>query len=396
MAGWLNYHIYFDLQSERSDVWGVFSTPETLVGNTMAKLGPQTNAYLSVFYYNAPTMKFLAPLATEYSPLQTYDSLPMPLEDGKTTVFFVDPDRQSFFEQAQKYYPQASFTEYRAPNGVIVLYQIILDPPNIAAAQGITAGYYHNADFSGQPFLVANEKTVDVDWRDGKPSQFPFWAKWQGALYAEQYGLYRLTLHSPSPAALYLDDAQISLDDDGKGAQTAEVELAKGVHSLAITTEAAEGHFELEWQPPNGERATIPASNLFLPPVSNNGLLGRYFANGDWQEPPAFTQIDPWIRFYYHNQPLPRPYTVEWSGRIYIPETGAYAFLLEARDEAVLFIDGSEVTSQNMEQTLELTEGFHPLRLRYADRTGYTHVSLYWTPPKADREVIPQEALFLP
>jgi hypothetical protein len=36
------------------------------------------------------------------------------------------------------------------------------------------------------------------------------------------------------------------------------------------------------------------------------------------------------------------------------------------------------------------------MRIRFADKTGYTHIYLYWTPPGADREIIPQEVLFPP
>ena len=31
-VGYINYHIYFDLQAESSDSWLSFSTPETIIG----------------------------------------------------------------------------------------------------------------------------------------------------------------------------------------------------------------------------------------------------------------------------------------------------------------------------------------------------------------------------
>ncbi len=396
MAGYINYHVYFDLQSRRFDSWFVFSTPETIVGKALAELGPQVDPYVSILYSNAPTIQFLAPETKEYHLLQTYDSLPILSDGKKTMVFFVDRDRKPFFLQARHYYPNADFKEYKTPDGDTALYQIILKPSDIEASQGITVSYYRNANWSEPPILVTTEKTINTDWKDGDPAQFPFGVKWQGMLFVEHYGIYRLTLFSPSSAELYLDDVQIPLIDEREGVQAVEIELAEGSHELILKTQGKEGHFELDWQPPGEEQTLAPSSHLLLPPINNNGLLGYYYANGDWLAPPAFIKIDPWIHFFYQEQPLPVPFTAEWVGRINITKEGSYRFGLEAIDEAELFIDNRQITSAYNEGEIYLSPGFHLLRLRYAALTGYTHVNLYWTPPDSERESIPQEVLFLP
>jgi 4-amino-4-deoxy-L-arabinose transferase-like glycosyltransferase len=398
-VGYNNYHVYFDLQAESSASWLSFSTRETIIGKVMAELGPQVDPYLSIFYYDSPTIKFLAPEIDmmKYHLLETYDTFPIPNEAGKTMVFFAEaPERKPLFLQAQRYYPNADFKEYKAPNGNVVLYQITLKPSDTEASQGITASYYRNADWQEPPFLVTKESTINVDWKNGDPAQLPFGVKWQGVLYADLYGTYRLTLHSPSSSELYLDNVQIHLEQDGKGVQTIEVELAKGCHDLVLKTLGKEGHFELDWTPPAGEQALIPASHLFLSPISNNGLLGYYFANGNWQGPPAFIQVNPWIQFYYYGQLLPVPFTAEWVGRLNITEGGDYGFRLESIDESALFIDDQQVTSEYKDGRIYLTPGFHSLRLRYADRTNYAHLDLYWAVPGSGWENIPQDVLFLP
>ena len=172
--------------------------------------------------------------------------------------------------------------------------------------------------------------------------------------------------------------------------------MAKGSHDLVLKTLGEEGHFELDWQLPGEEQALIPSSHLILPPISNNGLLGYYFANGDWQSPPAFIQVNPWIHFYYYTQLLPVPFTVEWVGRINITEGGHYGFRLDSVDESALFIDDEQITSENKEGGIYLSPGFHLFRLRYVDRAEYAHINLYWAPPGSGWESIPQGALFLP
>lgn len=398
-VGYFNYHIYFDLQAKNNDSWEEFSTPETIIGKTMAALGPQFDYYISVFYYDTPTIRYLAPEVTGYHDLETYDSLPIPSDDKKAMVFFVDSDREPFVLQAKHYYPNADFKEYKSPAGKVILYQITLKPPDLQASQGITVQYFPNANWGGQPILTLTQPSINADWRDGSPIPFPFSVQWQGILFAEHSGVYHLALASPAPAELIMDGTGVSLS--AGSIQTGSVNLAKGRHEIIIKTQGSDGHFELDWQPPDAEMSPIPSTLLFLPPVDNKGLLGSYFSDGDWQPPAAFTAVDPYIHFYYHNQPLPRPYTVEWIGRIYIKEKGRYQFILESTDESMLFIDGNQVVENdtvngNQAVDVDLTAGFHAIRIRYADRTGYTHITLYWTPPNAEQEIVPQDVLFLP
>jgi hypothetical protein len=161
------------------------------------------------------------------------------------------------------------------------------------------------------------------------------------------------------------------------------------------------GHYELDWQPPSGNETPIPPSAFLLPPISNNGLLGKFYSNAQWAGAPAFTEIDPWVDFYFHITPLARPYTVEWVGAINIPSSGHYLFGLESIDSSQLWIDDKQVLddqtpNQYQEAGIDVEAGSHSIHVRYTDQTGYTHIYLYWTPPGADREIIPQEVLFPP
>jgi streptogramin lyase len=144
-----------------------------------------------------------------------------------------------------------------------------------------------------------------------------------------------------------------------------------------------------------------PSSVFYVAPVSGNGLLGRYFANDAWREPETLARIDPMLSLYFHVIPLPRPYTVEWSGKIAIPVSGVYAFGLESIDESQLWIDEQPVvaaTTPNSyaEGAVELEQGLHDIRLRYADHSDHSHINFYWMPPGGERQVVPPEVLFPP
>ena len=135
----------------------------------------------------------------------------------------------------------------------------------------------------------------------------------------------------------------------------------------------------------DGEIATIPASALYSEPVQFAGLLGRYFANPDWAEPEALARIDEQLDLYFHVTPLPRPYTVEWTGKIAIPESGRYSFGLISIDESELWIDGETVTASHGaneysrgERRAEGGAARHPRALCRPDR-AYPHHPLVAT-----------------
>ena len=192
--GFLNYQIYFDRQANSFESWMVFSTPETITGKLMAKMGNQVEYYISAFYHHTPTIQFLAPEVQEYHKIEPHEILPLPLDGDKSVVMIVDADRLPFYLQAKSYYPKADFKEYAAPDGTTILYGIFLKPSDILATQGLSASYYPGANWSEKPSLVRNETDFNFDWRDDDPLPFPFGVEWQGILFAR----YIWTL-SPDP-----------------------------------------------------------------------------------------------------------------------------------------------------------------------------------------------------
>ena len=397
--GYLNFHTYFDLQTKSFESWNSFSTPETITAKIMNELGNQANYYVSVFYADTPTVQFLAPGITDYQKLQSNESLPLGLDGNKDAVFILDADRKPAYDEAKRDYPQAAFKDFKAPDGQTVLYEIHLQPADITAAQGITASYYPNGDWQAKPALVRKENQLNVDWRNNDPLPVPFGVEWKSVLYAPVYGNYHLVIHSPSAVELYLDEIKVDLIGDAQ--QTGEILLAKGTHNLRLRTVGKEGHFEMDWQPPSQALSPIPPSVFLSSPISNQGLLARYYSNNAWQGAPVLERIDAWIHFYYQEIPFPRPYTVEWLGSINIPQDGHYHFGLESIDQSALYIDDQKIIdaqkpNQYQDSELDLKAGLHPIQIYFSDLTGSSHINLFWTLPGGEREVIPSEALYPP
>ncbi len=397
--GYDNFYTYFYRQAEDFPSWNAFSTPETLTANLLRQMDTQTVAYVISYFHGHPTLNFLAPDAPPYRRMETTDHLPLDWPTDKNVALIANADSRTIFEEAKNYYPNGTFEEFRAPgNGPTVLYYAYLTQTDIAGVEGLTARYYGNDDWRGPPLIERRDAALQFRWPDDAPLAMPFSAEWEGVLNVTDYGTHQFFLQSPGKAALYIGESEVL---SGTGELSTAIILAQGKQTILVRAVGGEGPFSLSWRPPDRGPEIVPTSALFVPPITSNGLLGKYYPNGNWQGPEVLARIDPQLNLYFHITPLPRPYTVEWSGKIAIPQQGLYRFGLESIDEAVLFIDDQQVTSsprpnEYQEGSLDLTEGLHDIRLRFADRTDHTHINLYWTPPFAGQQPIPSEVLFPP
>jgi streptogramin lyase/4-amino-4-deoxy-L-arabinose transferase-like glycosyltransferase len=393
-----NAHTYFVAQAGDFASWNAFSTPESLTANLLRQLDPQTDAYVISFFHGHPTLNFLARGVPRYKRIETTDHLPLPWSADRPIALILNADSRALFDEAKRYYPNARFEEFRPPfGGPAVVYYALLSPQDLAGVQGLVGRYYSGEDWSGAPLLTRQDPTLGFDWTT-PPVPTPFSVEWEGVLRVETYGPHQFFLQTPGYAELYVGETQILA---GTGELAEGVVLAQGNHTLRVRAVGGTGPFSLAWRPPDRGPELIPATALYVPPVSSQGLLGRYFPNDSWQGPEAFAKIDPNLALYFHITPLPRPYTVEWQGKIAIPQAGPYRFGLESIDEATLWIDEQQVVASTepnrlTEGAIELSQGLHDIRVRYTDRTDHTHINLYWTIPGNRMQLVPPEALFPP
>ena len=355
-------------------------------------------------------MRFVGSRVPYYRAIKYTETLPMPLASDRNALFLMDPERRNFFEQARNFYPNGEFIEHKPPfGGPTVLYEARLSPEDITSIQGVEVSYYKGDAWAGDAVTVERHATVSVNWPGGAPLSGPFSAEWTGILNIEEYGPHKIVLRAPAAAELYIDEELVAQTGEGgedgpaAGSQkaTAALKPALGLHRFRLRAVGGEGAVSLSWQRPGEEEQIVPSTSLHVPPVTGNGLLGRYYANGNWQGPPAFTRIDPQFNLYFHDIPLPRPYTVEWEGKLAVPFDGVYRLGIESIDESELWIDeiavaASPEPNQYDEDSITLTAGLHDIRIRYVARTSHYHVNLHWAPPGQGRTLVQAEALIRP
>lgn len=393
---YLNFDMFFNKQKNDPSAWAAYSTAETLVANEMNRLAATHDFIVSALYYDPPTVRFLAGNITNSQRWTVTDRLPVVREaNGRGLVMLFDEKLMSAYNDAQRLYPGASFIEHHAPaGGGTVLWEVILTPEELRSVQGVTVHYFQGNSVEDKPVKEEALPQISLDWTNMQPLAAPFMAELRATLHISEYGSYRFSLRGDATdGRLWIDENPVT---------DAPLTLALGNHELRLQASSSSKQLELWWQPPNAsEMQLVPAGNLFHPPVTNNGLLGAYYPSPDWSGEPAFTQIDPQIDYYFHIIPLPRPYTVEWTGKLFAPKTGDYRFALNSVDNSQLKLDNAVVVDNpsghtTIEGNTTLVEGWHDINVRFADKTGGTQIYLYWTPPGTSESVLVPAHYLLP
>ncbi len=391
---YFNFNTFFNKQKNSSDAWAAHSAAETIVGNELNRLAPNYDLIVSSLYANHPTVRFIAPNVTNYQQWTVNDRLPLTRDTSRGVALLLDPLLVSSYHEARRNYPTATYREFKPPAGTTpALYEAQLSPNDLRAVQGVVARYFKGESFDGAPIKEEAVAQINLDWTKTQPVNEKFSAELRGTLYVSQYGPYRFSVRGLPTATLLIDENLVN---------DAAVTLAKGNHALRLRTPGVSAKVEVLWQVPGASQPQpIPASVLFRPPVTNSGLLGTYYQSPNWSGNPAFTQIDPEIALYFHNIPLPRPYSIEWKGKLYAPTAGTYRFATESIDNSQLLINNQIVVdNQRPGSTLEgaasLTQGWNDIVVRFADKTSHTHIYLYWIPPGSSRETVPSRYLSPP
>ena len=145
---------------------------------------------------------------------------------------------------------------------------------------------------------------------------------------------------------------------------------------------------------------------LFRIAPRQQGLLGAYYANTNWEGAPLFTQMTPFLLLSWPDErPVvpDAPFSARYTGFLHITEEGIYVLSVAADDGARLTLDGQVLgeglisnTANSFEATVKLAPGDHPIQVDYFQQAGGTQLSLFWRRGDQPREPVPPTALIPP
>jgi 4-amino-4-deoxy-L-arabinose transferase-like glycosyltransferase len=406
LIGYANINSYFVLQPNNPEAWAAASTAETITARYLARIDQsKTEVYLSSQVRpDHPSIRFIL---QRVAPARFVDnSVCVPVHTDKPEALFllVPGQADGVWEDLRRVYPQGQYSMEGLPSQSTapttpVLRVARLSSNDLLSVHGLDVSYYKSPRGQSEALLKRQVSGFGNELARDLPFSAPVELEARAVLAVPTFGTYQLSLSGAKQGALYIDENKVV-----EAGQTATLDaLAKGFHSLRLVTSVGTGEAapEVFWQGPNIQKRAVSTNDLYRSPVTVHGLLGRYFANQNWEGQPALAQIDPRIDFYFHVTPLQRPYSVEWSGKLYVPKSGQYEFATEQISTSRLSIDGKQIidnrTNGAMAQAkVELQAGYHDVKLMFIDQDGYSHLYLYWTPPGGKREIIPSDNLFPP
>jgi hypothetical protein len=264
------------------------------------------------------------------------------------------------------------------------------------------AQYYNNPYLQGVPLISRNETAINNFWGFGSPDpSLP--TEYFGARYTASLpfsaGTYRFTLTTDAGARLYIDNRTVVDQWNPQQslpqvtAYSIDVPLSEGVHNLRIEYYHWTGSatFRVNFQTAIGP-----------PPFQASNWYGEYFGNPFLQGSPTFVRDDGagglnfnWSRTGPGRGIGLQNYSVRWTRRMYFPGR-PYNFYLTSDDGARFYIDTTLIADMWRQQSVtsmripvDLTEGFHDLRLEYFQNSFDSVIGLTWDPPNGQTPPLP-------
>jgi hypothetical protein len=240
--------------------------------------------------------------------------------------------------------------------------------------------YYANQILQSPPTLVRNDRVVDFSFRAGTspaagiPSE-NWSARWTRNWVFEE-GNYRFNLLVDDGARLWVGNSLlVDVWQDGAARELNANLYLRGEVPIRLEyyNHLGEGRVRLNW-----ERVTQYAD-----------WKGSYFPVGDLSGLPRFERNDPVIDFNWGSgsprSDIPADnFSVRWSRRLNLGQSGTYRFQVVSDDGVRLWVDGRLIVDAwrdgyiSQEALVDLTAGGHDLRLDYYEHTGGALTKLTW------------------
>ncbi len=393
LAGLLSFRA-FDRQLRDPSAWESYSTPETKIAQVVRAQVGDSDVWVTDTLAGGPTAEFLLGQPLRASLFERGRDLPLP-DRGRPALVFLPGSEEETAARVRALYPQATVEPFAVarPEGGSA-------PPILwvarVPAEAIAALYGWDLQIErvGEPPAVTTVRDSAWEWSQAAP---PFIARASATLrIGDEVGL----------GSFVVDGAGASLRVDGEEVlgptrrESARLRLARGMHEVEATVRvAARGlRTTLGWRGEDGTVVPLRTADVLAPGASGGGLLGAYHSGADLAGAPVFTRVDPQVAFYFHLLPVPRPFSIRWSGSVYAPATGRYAFGTASVDASSVLVDGRVVLSNPqpstyLENGVDLDAGWHDLEVRYRAVSDYSQVVLQWLPPDGERARVPAALL---
>ncbi|WP_441656234.1 PA14 domain-containing protein [Fibrella arboris] len=269
---------------------------------------------------------------------------------------------------------------------------------------------------------VATVPDVTVRSRDDN-----FGLQFQGYVNVPADGVYTFYTYSDDGSKLLIGTTEVVNNDGGHAEQerSGTIGLKAGKHAITIPYFEAGGGQALtvSYSGPGIGKQAIPASAFFRiatatppPPTANlrdpenpdNAVAGldyNYY-EGNWNTLPNFNSLTPVrtgtagqadLNLAYRND----QFGLQFKGYVNVPADGVYTFYTYSDDGSKLYIGTTEVVNndgghaeQERSGTIGLKAGRHAITIQYFEGSGGQVLSVSYSGPGVNKQVIPASAYF--
>jgi hypothetical protein len=388
--------VYFGPQAASSAVKSGFNPIENGVAHdTIAALQAGETVYLSPTFSGFSPLRFLLyGVFKSEKGINTLDNppfntilpevnLPIP-DDGHNVLILLDNNYWPLRGHITSFYPQAQMDLVQLRPGEPLYMRIKLTQEQVGALQGLnelltyTDGRQEERVVS-QVVLSANDMSLKE-------------VTWEGAIRLEHGGDY--VLHGENGLQLFLDGQPI----DGMHY------LGRGIYRLRVVSDGPFGdNARLLWQVPDGATVPVPPQALFRVTGPEQGLLGTYWNNMNWEGDPLFHQVTPFLLLAWPDEQPIVPngqFSARFTGSLRVVDPDTYQFRIEADDGARLTLDGAVLGEgltagqpNDFNATIDLSAGDHPIQIDYFQQGGGSALRFFWSHAGGPLTPVPPEAL---
>lgn len=348
-------------------------------------------------YYSHPTPAFTSTFKVDYrlgkDSSQTYDNI------GPLSVNI----------QTGNAYMSAGTHSIAALGGSIGI-NLEYNSPTLTK-EGLSARYWNNTNFSGEPSYTRIDSNIDFNWSLGSPAPGiinvdKFAVAWSGYFIAPQTGNFKLGMSADDNVTLYSGNSTLLTRTCCGEIWSGNIYLTEGqAYPISINYSDLGGSasVELYFESPNGARNKVQSNMLRTNPIPvgyNRGLTGHYyFDNGNHDfaqnQQKFLTRNEPVISFDWGlNSPVNNGPTdnflVRFEGYVTVPTTGNYQFIVGSDDGTRLWVNNQNIIdrwiNQGYTDTTSISQylvagQFYPIKLEYFEGAGGAAVSLKWNGP---------------
>lgn len=395
-----NARVYFQVQALHPSVWAAYSPSESAVGRFLATLPPEATVLITPQYEHHSAVKLIG-RDHPYRALNPVEDVPYrgTATAGQDLVYVLEPVDRPLLGLLQQIYPNGEIEEHLDRYGQNLFLSYRVAGADLAATQGLVGQF-----FSAYPPATAAEallpvRELDVDLADA-PLAAPFFAVWEGTLLAPQYGQYTFDLLAEASAASLQIGRQHRLDLENVADGQLTATLAAGFHPIRLEVQSGDvpGRLRLTWSGPTFAATVVGGDALYTFRLGDQGLVGYYYPNANWEGPPALVRNDLLIT---PNNPLREPFSILWRGKLAVPTNGVYTIGTRSDDGSFVFIDGQLVVdnggshgAEDRSGQVTLAQGFHDIEVRYNELGGSREMQLWWQPPGQGRAIVDSAYLF--